>query len=198
VIAAVVLAAGSGSRFGVGMPKVLAPLGGTPLLEHVLRCLAESAVDQVVVVVGFAADQVAHGCDLGDATVVHNADHASGQSSSLRAGLAVLPSQAEAAVIALGDHPGVTPQVIDALIERYRRDSKPIIAPTYGGRRGNPVLLARSIFPEVMSIRGDTGARAIMVGHPDWVALVPADGIADPRDVDTEADLQTLQEETTQ
>ena len=152
-----------------------------------------SPVDPVIVVLGHAAEQVRAAVDLRGAIVVHNPDHATGQASSLRTGLSHVPGAAEAAVVALGDQPGVTPAVVEALVAAYRRDRRPLTAATYGGRRGNPVLIARDLFARAMRLDGDVGARVIMEEQPGWVAEVPADGLADPRDVDTVEDLHTLE-----
>jgi molybdenum cofactor cytidylyltransferase len=192
-IAGVVLAAGSGSRFGPGPPKVLALLEGRPLLAHAIDAVTRAGLSPVVVVLGYAAEQVAKGVDLTGVTAVHNPDHGQGQASSVKAGLQALPFDVEAAVVALGDQPGVTPAVIAALCEAYHRDLKAITVPLYGGRRGNPVLIARAVFSSVMALDGDTGARAIMEARPRWVCEVPADGLADPRDVDTPDDLRAIQ-----
>ena len=194
VIAGLVLAAGSGSRFGPGPPKVLARLGDKTLLELAIGPLRAAGLRPLVVVVGFAGDQVVAGATLGDATVVPNPRHAEGQSTSLVAGLAAVSDDpsVEAVVVAMGDHPGVTPAVIEALVATYQRELRPICVPTYRGQRGNPVLLARPVFTVVARLNGDVGARAIMERHPRWVAEVPADGLADPRDVDTQDDLRAL------
>jgi CTP:molybdopterin cytidylyltransferase MocA len=192
VIAAVVLAAGSGSRFGPGTPKVVAPLAGVPILQRVLQALRQPPVGRVVVVLGYAADQVRAAVDLTGVDVVINPLHASGQASSVAAGLAALPVEAEAAVIAMGDQPGITPGVVAALVAGYRKALRPIVVPTYGGERGTPVLLARPVFGPMAALEGDVGARAIMERHPRWVHEVAADGLADPRDVDTPEDLRVL------
>lgn len=193
MIAGVVLAAGSGSRFGPGPPKVLARLDGVPLLHHVLEALRKSTVDHVVLVLGHGAEEVMAGCHLDRTTIVVNPDHARGQASSLKAGLLQVGDDAQAVVVALGDQPGITPEVVDALVEAHHRGLGPIVVPTYEGRRGNPVLLGRPVFAPAMLLDGDVGARAIMRERPDWVVELPADGLADPRDIDTPDDLRGLQ-----
>ena len=171
----------------------MAPYRGAPLLEWVLRAVRGAHLGQRLVVVGHRADEVIAACDVSGFDVVRNIDFAEGQSSSLRTAIKAVDGRAEAAVVALGDQPGITPAVIDALVSAYRRDLRPFAVPTYDGRRGNPVLLARLVFPRLMALDGDVGARAIMGEKPRWVTEVPADDLADPRDVDTPDDLAVLE-----
>jgi len=191
VIAGVILAAGTGSRFGSTNPKLVASFRGRPVVEHVVAAMVASPVDALVVVLGHRADEIESSCDLQGARVVRNPDYETGQASSVRAGLRSVPDMSEAAVVALGDQPGITPAVVTALIEGYRRHLLPFTVPTYQGRRGNPVLISRAVFNKVMSLDGDVGARAIMERQPRWVTEVPADALADPRDIDTPEDLET-------
>lgn len=189
-ITGIVLAAGRSAR--LGRPKQLLPLGGRPLLAHTLDHAAASGLDEVILVLGHEAATIAGEVgDHGQRTVVNPA-YADGQSTSLRAGLAALSPQTEAALFLLGDQPTVTPEVIDALLAAYQENSAPIVAPLYGGRRGNPLLFDRLLFAELEQVSGDEGARSIVRAHDAEVLLVPMPGIAPPPDVDTEADYQRL------
>jgi molybdenum cofactor cytidylyltransferase len=191
VIAGIVLAAGRSSR--LGRPKQLLPVQGEPLIRHTLRHVLASSLDQVILVVGHEADEVrAAVADL-PAACVFNPDAAAGQSTSVRAGLAALSSDVEAAVFILGDQPGVDPNVIDALIGAWRRSGSAVVAPRYEDRMGNPVLFDRRVFPELALLDGDAGARALVRAYQDSGDrhLVPVNGAAPP-DVDTEADYAAL------
>ncbi|MCK2220824.1 nucleotidyltransferase family protein [Actinomadura sp. ATCC 31491] len=183
-MAGLLLAAGRGARFGT--PKALVEYAGESLLDRGVRLLAEGGCDPVVVVLG-AADAPVRG-----ALAVRNPDWATGMGSSLRAGLAALPGQATAVVVALVDQPLIRPGAVRALIAARAG----LAVATYAGRRRNPVLIAREHFAEVARLAtGDVGARAFIAAHPELVTEVPCDGHGDPADIDTPADLAALQPE---
>lgn len=191
-VAGVVLAAGAASRYG--RPKVLERFGGHTLLEHVCRALGEAGCEPVVVVLGAHADEIRRTARL--PSTVFNVEWRSGMASSLRTGLAALPSHVTAAVVALADQPLVGAEVVRRLVAAGRDGAQAAVA-TYGGRPRNPVLLARSVFAEVAaSVHGDKGAREWLRSHPDRVVPVPCDDAGDPFDIDTPADLARLVRES--
>lgn len=190
MISGVVLAAGGSSR--LGRPKQILPLGGLPLLAHVLRNAAAAGLDEVVLVLGHEAAAIAGAVGEWGQRVVVNPDYAAGQSSSLKAGLAAIDPSAEAVLFLLGDQPEVGPAIIDAVLEAYRQEPRPIVAPTYGGRIGNPVLFRRDLFPDLARLEGDEGARGLLRARPNDVLRVPVSAGAPPPDVDTEADYRAL------
>ena len=199
-IAAVVLAAGRSTRMGAAN-KLLAEVGGAPMVRHVLdQALASQAAD-VVAVTGHERARIE--AALQDAVdgercrLVHNADFAAGLSTSLHRGLAALADDADGALVCLGDMPQVTAAVIDRLIAAFDPlEGRAICLPTWGGKRGNPVLLARRFFAEVQAISGDVGARALIGEYPEAVAEVAMDdlpsGLGVLEDVDTPEDLRML------
>jgi molybdenum cofactor cytidylyltransferase len=186
MIAAIVLAAGQGSRFG--KCKQLMPLDGKPLLQHTLDHLNESRIDDIVVVLGAFAEEIREQIRFDRERIVINPDFERGMSTSLQAGLRAIDRNAEAAVIALGDQPFVEAKTIDALLDEYRRSQSPIVVPTYNGRRGNPVLIDRSLFERALEIRGDVGFRAVF-GKED-VAEVPVSDSGVIIDIDTMEDIE--------
>jgi CTP:molybdopterin cytidylyltransferase MocA/SAM-dependent methyltransferase len=192
-VSTIVLAAGAGSRFGGG--KLLAPLAGRPILQHVLDRLAEAGLGEVVVVLGADANDVEAVIDWRRERRVRNPDPSLGLSSSLRIGVAALDAAAEAALIVLGDQPHVSVQAIAALIAAGVDADRPITAPVYpsdGGR--NPVLVSRTAFDLVAATTGDRGLGPILDAHPELVRDVPIDGVPGNPDVDTRADLVALLE----
>ena len=189
MISGVILAAGRSSR--LGRPKQLLPLGGLPLLAHVLRSAAASRLDEVVLVLGHEAAAIASAVGEWGQRIVVNPDYAAGQSTSLRIGLSAIDPRAEAVLFLLGDQPEVGPEVIDTLLAAYRETGGPIVQAEYSGQPGNPVLFARILFPELARVTGDEGARAVVQARPGEVVPVPA-GAQPPRDVDTEADYAAL------
>lgn len=189
MIAAVVLAAGTSSRLGT--PKQLLPYHGRPVLAAAVQNLMDSPVDCVLVVLGHRAGEVAAALKGFPVEMVVNSRYATGQASSIKAGLAALGGGAEAALFALGDQPLVKPGTIKMLVEGYRAGGG-IVAPFYRGRRGNPVLFDRRFFNEMDFLEGDTGAREIMGKHPECFSRidVPDPGVL--LDIDTWEDYRRL------
>ncbi|MDZ4374410.1 MAG: nucleotidyltransferase family protein [Phenylobacterium sp.] len=187
--AAVVLAAGSARRFGGR--KLLAPFQGRPLLHAALLSSCAAPVGEVLVVTG--ADRLLVEACVRDfrpgLRTIHADDHAEGMAASLRTGVAALGPDVEAAFIFLGDMPRV-PDAVLAPMARAVAAGSMAAAPEFGGRRGNPVLLSRRLFPEIQRLRGDAGARSILDDLGDGLALVsaPDDGVL--FDIDRPADLQ--------
>ncbi|OPX83731.1 MAG: Nicotine blue oxidoreductase [Pelotomaculum sp. PtaB.Bin104] len=189
MITAVILAAGEASRMGV--PKQLLSYQGRPLITHVVYNLLRSQVDEVVVVLGSRAEQVLEvltGCPV---KVVLNCAFATGQSSSLKAGLAVLDHSTQAVLFALGDQPLVDTRTINLVLKRYQ-SARGIIAPYFMGKRGNPVLFDRFFFTEISSLSGDVGAREIIRRHPESLVKVDVTDRGVVIDVDTWEDYRTL------
>jgi xanthine dehydrogenase accessory factor len=187
MLSAIVLAAGQARRFG--RCKQLAPLGGRPLLEHILDALRHSKVDDVVVVLGAHAEEIREQVRFDRERLILNPDYAEGMSTSIQAGLRALPAEAEAAMIVLADQPFVRPATLDALCDEYRRTRAQVVLPTFNGFRGNPVLVDRSLFAAMMSLRGDTGCRAIFGDHAESIVKVVVEDRGVVMDVDTEEDL---------
>lgn len=189
-VAAVILAAGRGSRFG-REPKLLAELDGKPLLRHVAQAALASQARPVLAVVGAEAERVGEALAGLDLQLVPNPRFAEGLSTSLKAGFAALPRAAEAAIVLLGDMPLVTCDTIDRLIVEWRAGKPATVVPTWHGRRGNPVLLSRVLQPEIEALKGDRGAGPILADRLDVRELA----LADPSilaDVDTPAALEEL------
>ena len=190
MISIVILAAGTSTR--LGRPKQLLDLGGEPLLRHTLRNALASRAGEVVLVLGNQADTIAKSVgDLGQRTVT-NPDFAAGQSTSLRVGIEAVSAEADAIIVMLGDQPMVTAAMVDQIIERFEMTSAPIVQPVYGETPGNPVLLARSLFPELLAIESDQGARGVIKTHREQIVRVRVADGPPPGDVDTEADYQAL------
>jgi molybdenum cofactor cytidylyltransferase len=186
VISGIVLAAGSGTRFGG--TKQLAQHQGKPLAQHAVDALASAGVDEVVVVTGYDADAVERSVRLPpQGRFVRNPDHATGQSSSLSAGLHALTDDSEGAVVLLADQPGVTDAEIRTLIDAFERSRSRVVRIAYIDGPG-PALLSREVYGEAEHLHGDIGARALMASHPDWIEEVAVPFRA-PRDVDLPEDL---------
>lgn len=186
---AVVLAAGTGSRFGGG--KLLAPWRGAPLVHAALAVARAAPVGEVVLVTGADAEAVAAAARTFDPAVrvVHAEHYAQGMAWSLKAGIAALPAGLTGAFVFLGDMPRVPPAVLSPLAAAVAAGA-PAAAPVCGGRRGNPVVLAARLFPQVAELSEDVGARPILQALGDAVAHVVTDDPGVLFDVDARGDLQ--------
>lgn len=189
-IVGVILAAGSSSR--LGRPKQLLVLDERPVLAHTVANASAAALDGLIVVLGHESAAIRERIDFGTAQIVINDDYRAGQSTSLRAGLAALPPDTDAALFILGDQPLIGPAVLDALIAARRATAAPIVMPTYDGQRGNPVLIASDLFPDLATITGDQGARSVIRAHSAAVHEVAIPGAPPTDDLDTQEDYDRL------
>ncbi|MBA3672151.1 MAG: nucleotidyltransferase family protein [Gemmatimonadaceae bacterium] len=183
MIAGVLLAAGSSSRFGA--QKLVAPLRGRAVIEWSLGTLA-SAVDECWVVVPSLDDAVAVVVRRaeGRAHIVANVDRHGGIASSIVAGVSALPADCDAAVIALGDEPLIAAAVVMTMVRRFVADDHDAVMPNYRDGPGRPVLFSRALFPALVSLRGDRGAADLLRAVGPRVCRVDVD-VPGPRDVDT-------------
>jgi len=154
------------------------------------RILA-AGIDEVVVVTPPDAAGLAAALDGLAVRYAVNADPAAGQATSIVAGIRALAPETDAALIALGDQPTLPADVIPALVRARAETGRPIAAPVYRGERGNPVLFAASVFPELCALSGDRGARGVIERDAARVALVPFD-VPMPPDLDTPDDYARL------
>jgi CTP:molybdopterin cytidylyltransferase MocA len=191
-VSAILLTAGGGSRFGGG--KLLAQFGGRPLVLAALDALATAPVDETVVVLGANAEEMRRICEPYDVRTVENPEWEQGQSTSVLAGLRALSAEALAVVVLLGDQPFVGAEAVGRLVAAFEGGARIAVA-TYGGRRRNPVLFSREVWPLLEEeLAGDEGARSVLRRYPGLVVEVPCEGVGDPADVDTRADLRRLEE----
>jgi len=189
--AVVVLAAGESARFGA--PKQLARWGEQTFIERVADVALASQSDFVTVVLGA---EVAHSrAALGDrkVQVVLNENWAGGQSTSLKAGLMALPENIGSVVFMLVDQPGITPAVVNSLIERHRQTLVPAVRPEYNGQSGNPVLFDRRLFSELQHLSGDVGGRVVLKKYHEQIERVQVDTPAILQDFDHPEDLATME-----
>lgn len=187
-VAGVILAAGASRR--LGRSKQLLLWRGKPFIYHVARTALDAGLAPTVVVTGAEADDVRAALEGVPVEIVHNPHWAEGQSTSVRAGLQALPPQATAAVFLLADQPHIPVELVRALVERHAQARSPIVAPMIEGKRGNPVLFDRAVFPDLMSLQGDAGGRQVFSRYPTANVLWN-----DPRpllDVDTLEDYERL------
>jgi len=187
--AVLVLAAGRSTRMG-GPNKLLADAEGQPLVVHAVKAALASQAVEVVVVLGHMAEQVraaiSAAVPTGRLRYVTNPDFADGLSTSVRTGIAALDKDVDAAIVQLGDMPGVNAGLLDRLMAAFSPvEGRSICVPTVNGKRGNPVLWDRRFFAEIAKVAGDTGAKHLIGEHADLVCEVEMAGEAAITDIDT-------------
>jgi len=193
-VAAIVLAAGRSTRMG-GPNKLLADIGGRPMVRIVVDQVLASHARPVIVVTGHQRERVEAALSGLDVTFVHNANFAEGLSTSLKAGIAALPAEVDGAVVGLGDMPHVDAELIDRLIGAFDPERGAlVVVPTIAGKRGNPVLWSRRFFSDLEGLDGDVGARHLIAGYQEAVVEVPT-GRAALVDVDTQDALDAVKAE---
>jgi molybdenum cofactor cytidylyltransferase len=175
------LAAGESRRWGADN-KLLAPVDGKPMVRHTAEAILESGVRPVLVVTGHEAADIQSALAGLKLSFHHAPDFADGMSASLKAGVAAVPDDCSGALICLGDMPFVRPGTLDRLADAHAGQAA--LFPTYRGKRGNPVLLARSLFADIMRLSGDEGARTLLRAIPDQVGELAVDDPGILRDVD--------------
>jgi len=184
-LAAIVLAAGRSTRMG-GPNKLLAEINGRPLVRIAAEEALASKARPVIVVTGHQRERVEAAVRGLDVVLVHNPNFAGGLSTSLKAGIAAVPADADGIIVCLGDMPQVDAKLIDRLLSAFDPEKGAlVVVPTIDGKRGNPVVWSRRFFPELAALDGDTGARHLIASYPEAVTEVPLTGNAALVDVDT-------------
>jgi len=194
-VAAVVLAAGRSTRMGA-VNKMLAEIGGKPLVRIAAEQALASRAKPVIVVTGHERERVEEALAGLPVRFVHNPDYAEGLGTSLKAGIGAMPEEADAAIVCLGDMPQVDSGLIDKLLAAFDpARGALVVVPSIDGRRGNPVVWSRRFFPELMAVTGDIGARHLIGQYAEAVTEVPLAGEAALTDVDTPESLVAVKAE---
>ena len=187
----IILAAGESKR--LGNPKQLLSFGGNTLLARVAKTASESNLSPVIAVLGANAEKIRPSLNIPNIIVVKNEDWKEGMASSIRMGLSSmleLSPQVDGIIVLVCDQPYLNQDLIKALIDAQRDSGLPAAAASYGGKLGTPALFQKSLFTELMSLSGDTGARKILERKRENVVEVEFEmGVVD---IDTQEDYERL------
>lgn len=193
MIVAVVMAAGKSER--MGRPKMALPWGETTVLGQVVATLVQAGLDQVLVVTGGGQVEVEKALrqlpEVWPLRLVFNPDYAAGEMlSSLQVGIASLDERSEAALIVLGDQPQMQARIVQSILSVYRETGASLVIPSYAMRRGHPMLVARSLWAELLALRPPQTLRALIQVHEAGIHYVTVDTPSVLQDLDTPADYQ--------
>ena len=191
MIAGIILAAGQGRR--LGQTKQLLAWGRTTILGQTIQQVQASQVDEIVVVTGHDAAAVAAIASAHQVSTIYNPDHATGELlSSLKTAVRTLAEPVAAALVILADQPFIPPTVLNQLIAAFQQEAGQLLAPTFHGQRGNPVLIGRSLFPALLALPADSAPRALFQQFPEQVSLVEVETGAILLDIDRWEDYERL------
>jgi len=189
MISAILLAAGESKR--MGELKQLMPFGqNTTIVEQAIDNLLSAAVNEVIVVVGYRAEEVIKSIVGKPVKIAINPNYRQGMSTSIIAGLNLVDSRAQAAMLTLGDQPLINSQTINRLLEEFHNHDRGIAIPTYQGRRGHPIIFAIKYKEKLLELKGDIGGRQIVKDHPDDILEVAVNAGGIITDIDTISDYQ--------
>ena len=190
MIAAVVLAAGLSTR--MGRPKMVLPWGSTTVIGQVVATLVQAQVDEIVVVTGAAREEVEAAVGQGKwdtVRTVFNPRYAENDMLvSLQAGIATLSDPVDAMLVVLGDQPQIEDKVVRRLVDTYRTQGQPLLVPSYCMRRGHPWVVARSLWPDLLSAPVGSTMRDFLYAHKERITYIEVSSLTILRDLDTPDD----------
>ncbi len=193
-IAGIILAAGTSSR--MGRTKQMLPYKETTVLGTVIKCALASDLDKVILVLGHDAkairDQLDGQLDLEKVEILINPHYRQGQSTAIVAGTNKLPGDTDAAMFLLGDQPMVSKDLINLIVRKADKNTGRILIPYYKSQRGNPVTFDKTLFPELVSLKADTGARVLFKKHAADISRIEVDDPGILTDIDTPEDYDAL------
>jgi molybdenum cofactor cytidylyltransferase len=176
----------------MGKTKLTLAVRGRPMLQSVLDTLRKTKLEGVVVVLGAGEEEIRRGIRFQEEKVVINYRHTEGMSASLKAGIALVDKGTDAVLVVLGDMPLLSATTVDRLVDAYEGSKTKVVVPTYHGRRGNPVIIDKCLFPEVMKLSGDVGAKAVVAANKASTLEVPVEDAGTVVDVDSQADYEAV------
>jgi molybdenum cofactor cytidylyltransferase len=189
MISAIILAAGQSKR--MGQPKMLLPWGKSTVIEHVITTFLSAGIEDLIVVTGGTREQVEKVSRQYPIRIVHNRDFAAGEMlSSIQCALRIIPQQAQAALIGLGDQPQIQARTVHLVCQEYRHSRFDLIVPSFHMRRGHPWMVARPLWIELLELKPPESPRDFLNRHADEIHYVSVDTESVLADLDTPEDYQ--------
>jgi molybdenum cofactor cytidylyltransferase len=185
-VTAIILAAGESKR--MGQPKMLLPFRGTSVVRYIAGEAVRSVAEETIVVTGCYHNEVVKDLAETGVRIARNTDYEKGMLSSVRCGLGMISNDSGAAVIIPGDNIALTAEIIDYVVEGWIMSGKCIAVPVFNGKRGHPLLIARKLFGDVMTMPDGDGLRRIFQIHPEDVVELVSENDSILRDIDTYED----------
>jgi len=187
-ITAIILAAGTSSRFG-DKNKLLKPFMDSSIFGHVVKTMTNLPIAEVILVTGYEHEKIAEAIKHSNVHIIHNSEFQTGIASSIKCGVSAASQKTEGYMICLGDMPFITMDYIKNLLDIFINSKTPsIIVPTFQYRKGNPVIFSKNFIDDLLKIEGDKGAREVIDNHPDSIIEVQIHKETYFFDVDTLAD----------
>lgn len=187
MISAIILAAGQSKR--MGQPKMLLPWGNLTVIEHVIITFLNAGIEDLLVVMGAASEQVKQAINHYPIQKIHNTNYAASEMlSSLQCGLRALPNRAQATLIGLGDQPQVEERTVRLVCEAYRGSRPQLVVPSFQMRRGHPWLVARPLWREILALKPSESPRDFLNRHASEIHYVDAETSSILADLDTPQD----------
>ena len=181
MIWAMILAAGESKR--MGKPKLLLPFGEKTMIETVIDRVIQSKAEKILIVLGSNREKIEKKIGNLPLEIAVNPDFREGMLSSVQRGVEALPEEARAVLVFLGDQPSIPSEVIDSVIDAFRKTGKGIVLPVYKGERGHPVLIDMKYRHEVENLNPEVGLRELVYGQPDDILEVEVDDAGILRDI---------------
>jgi len=192
-VSAIILSAGTSSRFG-DKNKLLKPFMDSSILEHVVKTITTLPILEVILVTGYEQDKIAEAVKDYNVQIINNTEYQTGIASTIKCGISAASQKTEGYMICLGDMPYITMEYIKNLLDTFINSNTPsIIVPTFEGRRGNPVLFSKIFIDELSRMEGDKGARVVIDNHPDSIIEVQIPKETYFFDVDTLEDYDKIE-----
>ena len=188
-ISNIILAAGQSKRMKE-KNKLLININNKKMIENVIHSATKSNANNNILVLGHQNEKIQKYVN-NNITITINKEYKKGLSSSLKKGISALPEDCDGAIIILGDMPIITSNLINNLIKNFDpKNNKYIVAPTYNGKRGNPILIGRKYFPDILNLKGDKGAKNILNKNSKYINNIPQKNSFSLIDIDTHKDYE--------
>ncbi len=189
MVVPIILAAGESSR--MGRLKPLVEINGETFLQRLIKILRSSKAEGITVVLGNRSEEIVNYVDLSDCNIVINPEYKKGQLSSLRKAILSIPEEGvDGILVCLVDHPYISSNLIDQMIDIFYKSDREIVVPVYNKKRGHPVIFSNKMFPHLLAASLEVGAREVLWNNPNQILELKVDEPGVLKDVDYPEDIE--------